>query len=88
MKCSIYLLALFAAAVAALPATYTVQGTRFSDAAEHTVTRAQPKEVVPVRIGLAQSGLQYGHDVLMDISDPSSPNYGKHLSAQEVYRGS
>ncbi|KAH8879787.1 subtilisin-like protein [Thozetella sp. PMI_491] len=40
--------------------------------------------VLPVRIGLRQSNLQEGHDKLMDISNPRSPNYGKHMSAQEV----
>ncbi|GAW10864.1 hypothetical protein ANO14919_001990 [Xylariales sp. No.14919] len=40
--------------------------------------------VLPMRIGLKQSNLGAGHDKLMDISDPESPNYGKHMSAEEV----
>ncbi|GAP82686.1 putative alkaline serine protease [Rosellinia necatrix] len=40
--------------------------------------------VIPVRIGLKQSNLDAGHDKLMDISNPKSANYGKHMSAQEV----
>ncbi|KAI8628143.1 subtilisin-like protein [Xylariaceae sp. FL1651] len=40
--------------------------------------------VLPMRIGLKQSNLDAGHDKLMDISNPESPNYGKHMSAAEV----
>lgn len=46
--------------------------------------RVQPHSKLPVRIGLAQSNLDKAHDHLMDISDPASPNYGKHWTAQEV----
>lgn len=40
--------------------------------------------VLPMRIGLRQSNLDHGHDRLMDISDPHSPNYGKHMTPAEV----
>ncbi|KAJ5780090.1 hypothetical protein N7457_005250 [Penicillium paradoxum] len=40
---------------------------------------------LPVRIGLTQSNLDYGHDLLMDLSNPSSSRYGQHLSAHEVH---
>ncbi|KAK3386302.1 peptidase S8/S53 domain-containing protein [Sordaria brevicollis] len=43
-----------------------------------------PNTVLPMRIGLKQANLDKGHDLLMDISDPKSPNYGQHLSRQEV----
>ena len=39
---------------------------------------------LPVRIGLTQSNLHLGHDILMDIADPSSQNYGKHWTAKQV----
>ncbi|KAL4903035.1 hypothetical protein BDW74DRAFT_157321 [Aspergillus multicolor] len=39
---------------------------------------------LPVRIGLTQSNLDHGHDLLMELSDPASPQYGKHLSQDEV----
>jgi tripeptidyl-peptidase-1 len=39
---------------------------------------------LPVRIGLAQRDLDLGHDWLMDIAHPSSPNYGKHWTSQQV----
>ncbi|KAI6091726.1 subtilisin-like protein [Hypoxylon rubiginosum] len=48
------------------------------------VERAVPDAVLPMRIGLRQQNLQSGHDLLLDISNPKSKNYGKHLSAEEV----
>ena len=39
---------------------------------------------LPMRIGLKQSNLEKGHDILMDISSPYSSNYGKHYSREEV----
>ncbi|KAK1981468.1 Pro-kumamolisin [Colletotrichum cereale] len=40
--------------------------------------------VLPVRMGLKQSSLEEGHDRLMDIANPNSPNYGKHMSPQQI----
>lgn len=40
---------------------------------------------LPMRIGLKQSNLDRGHDLLMDVSNPTSTNYGKHYSAEEVH---
>ncbi|KAJ3559780.1 hypothetical protein NPX13_g9488 [Xylaria arbuscula] len=39
---------------------------------------------LPMRIGLKQSNLEAGHERLMEISDPDSPSYGKHMSTEEV----
>ncbi|KAL3426195.1 Pro-kumamolisin [Phlyctema vagabunda] len=41
-------------------------------------------QVVPLRIGLKQSNLLAGHDRLLDVSNPLSENYGKHMSPQEI----
>ncbi|KAI0025076.1 subtilisin-like protein [Xylariomycetidae sp. FL0641] len=46
--------------------------------------RANATSIFPMRIGLQQPNLRKGHELLMDISDPESANYGKHLSAEEV----
>ncbi|KAK0724431.1 peptidase S8/S53 domain-containing protein [Lasiosphaeris hirsuta] len=46
--------------------------------------RVQPRTVLPVRIGLTQRNLEAGERLLSVISDPTSSNYGKHLSAEEV----
>ncbi|KAL1840747.1 hypothetical protein VTK73DRAFT_3682 [Phialemonium thermophilum] len=40
--------------------------------------------LLPMRIGLKQENLEEGHRLLMDISDPRSPNFGKHMTAHEV----
>ncbi|KAI0401512.1 peptidase S8/S53 domain-containing protein [Xylaria palmicola] len=48
------------------------------------VERAKREALLPMRIGLKQRNLRDGHDLLMDISNPASENYGKHLSAEEV----
>ncbi|KAI0885109.1 subtilisin-like protein [Annulohypoxylon maeteangense] len=50
------------------------------------VQRAVPEAILPMRVGLKQRNLQSGHDLLMDISNPKSKNYGKHLSAEEVVK--
>lgn len=39
---------------------------------------------LPMRIGLTQSNLDDAHQHLMDVSDPASPNYGKHWAPEEV----
>lgn len=39
---------------------------------------------LPVRIGLAESNLHKGDDILMQISSPDSTLYGKHWTAQQV----
>ncbi|KAF2667833.1 subtilisin-like protein [Microthyrium microscopicum] len=44
-----------------------------------------PRDIrLPVRISLKQQNLHLGHDHLMDISDPKSPNFGKHWTTKEV----
>lgn len=47
--------------------------------------RVDPDAIIPVRIGLKQSNLDSGYERLMEVSHPSSENYGKHLSAAQVH---
>lgn len=47
-------------------------------------SRLEPHDVIPVRIGLSQRNLDQGHDLLMDVSDPNSENYGKHWTAERI----
>lgn len=47
-------------------------------------SRLEPHDVIPVRIGLTQRNLDQGHDLLMDVSDPNSKNYGKHWTAEQI----
>ncbi|KAI0016302.1 subtilisin-like protein [Xylariomycetidae sp. FL0641] len=41
-------------------------------------------EVLSMKIGLAQRNLERGHDFIMDVADPSSPNYGKHWTTEQI----
>lgn len=38
--------------------------------------RIEEHAVIPIRIALKQTNLHRGYDVVMDVSDPDSPNYG------------
>lgn len=40
--------------------------------------------MLPMRIGLKQRNLERGHDLLMDVANHASPNYGRHYTAAEV----
>jgi tripeptidyl-peptidase-1 len=39
---------------------------------------------LPIRFSLKQRNADLGHDHLMDISNPKSPNFGKHWTAKQV----
>jgi len=39
---------------------------------------------IPMSIGLKQRNLDNAYELLMDISHPTSPNFGKHWSPQKV----
>ncbi|KAL9064346.1 MAG: hypothetical protein Q9157_007866 [Trypethelium eluteriae] len=47
--------------------------------------RVDGDTVLPMKIALAQTNLEKGHDYLMQISDPQSPKYGKYWTAKEVH---
>jgi tripeptidyl-peptidase I len=40
---------------------------------------------IPLRVALIQSNIGGLEKALDDVSNPSSPNYGNHLSKEEVY---
>lgn len=46
--------------------------------------RLEPDRVLPLRIGLSQSNVDKLEDILMSMSHPKSPDYGKHWSASDV----
>ncbi|OKL57999.1 Aorsin [Talaromyces atroroseus] len=79
--------AAFAAVATARPApsTHTVHEKR---SAVHSrwsnPLRIKSDFFIPVKIGLKQSNLHRGHDLLMDVSHPDSENYGKFWSEEEV----
>ena len=74
------------AAAAPAPSTYVVHEKRERQLDKWTRRDAKLNRdaVVPVSIGLTQRNLKNGHDFLMDVSKPGSPNYGKHWSMEKV----
>lgn len=46
--------------------------------------RVQPDSKHIVRVGLKQSNLDKAYKYLMDVSHPSSPNYGKRWTPEQV----
>ena len=68
----------------AAPASHVVHEKR-ERALDLPRRRVDPDALIPIRVGLRQSNLQSGYDRLMGVSHPSSPNYGQHLSADEVH---
>jgi tripeptidyl-peptidase I len=79
-------LVLFAALALAAPTRYVRHEQHRLPAHTGWVKRgrAPGNAQVPVRIALAQQNLHHGYDMLMNISRPDSPNFGKHLTAAEV----
>ena len=52
---------------------------------EHShARRVDASTVLPVRIALKQRNLEHGYNYLMDVSDPTSINYGQHWDAEQV----
>ncbi|CEJ86893.1 hypothetical protein VHEMI04238 [[Torrubiella] hemipterigena] len=84
MKVAAIFLSAFVAAALGMPADY-VQHENIGNA-PHLIKRAGAAldNVVPVRIALKQNNLDKGMDLLMDVSDPDSANYGKHWTAEQV----
>lgn len=77
--------AVLSTTAALVPSTHGVHEQRDVRSSRWTkLGRVRPEAILPVRIALAQNNLDKGHDYLMEISHPHSPNYGKHWTADEV----
>ncbi|KAH8656500.1 putative Tripeptidyl-peptidase sed1 [Tricladium varicosporioides] len=48
--------------------------------------RVESSAMLPIRIGLMQTNLEYGVVHLMDVSHPDSPNFGKHWTEEQVHQ--
>jgi tripeptidyl-peptidase-1 len=55
---------------------------RTSSAAAATLDKKS--STLPMRIHLTQRNMENAHDFLMNVSDPLSPNYGKHWTPKQV----
>lgn len=58
--------------------------TSLSSPAGSTTVLADPDIAVPIIFALAQANIHNLDAYLLDISDPSSPNYGQHWTPSEV----
>ncbi|KAJ5924991.1 hypothetical protein N7454_007630 [Penicillium verhagenii] len=88
MKSSFLFLGAAAVGVLAVPAPYghAVHERRdFIPTSWNEGKRLDASATLPVRIGLTQSNLEYGHELLMDMSNPSSSRYGKHMTESDVH---
>lgn len=76
-----------ASAVVAIPTTspHLVHEKRAADPIDWVRgERLDANRVLPMRIGLTQQNMHRVEEILMAISHPESPTYGKHLSPAEV----
>ena len=79
------LLLLTATVALALPKPgHVVHEKRFTETGLRRGERVGAGAVTTFRIGLKQGNLEKGYDYLMNVSHPSSSNYGKHWTADEV----
>jgi tripeptidyl-peptidase-1 len=46
--------------------------------------KLHPDSKLPMRIALTQSNLEKADEFLMDVSHPTSPNFGRHWTATQV----
>ncbi|GAB1208348.1 hypothetical protein APSETT445_007096 [Aspergillus pseudonomiae] len=88
MKGSFLLLHALVAAVGSIPTRtdYVLHERRDAIPSHWTgEKRLDGQTMLPMRIGLTQSNLDRGHDLLMEVSTPGSHQYGDHLTVDEVH---
>ncbi|OOF99192.1 hypothetical protein ASPCADRAFT_140878 [Aspergillus carbonarius ITEM 5010] len=86
MRASLFLLSVTAVLASPTPPNYVVHERR--DVLPNgwiEERRLDEGTLLPMRIGLTQSNLDRGHDLLMEVSHPHSSRYGQHLSMEEVH---
>lgn len=79
--------ALLADCIAAAPTSHVIHEARDPASVSSRWVqkgRVAPDALLPVRVGLTQSNLDRGEEMLLDVSDPDSPNYGKHWTSEQV----
>ncbi|ETW82302.1 serine protease S53 [Heterobasidion irregulare TC 32-1] len=89
MRSWFFLFALCCVPVFAVPAArdnHVVHERRAAEPNEDwtRTRRLETNRILPLRIGLAQSNLHKLEELLMDVSHPHSPSYGKHWSPIDV----
>ncbi len=85
---SFSVLALFVSIVAAVPsprAGYVLHEKRTHEPIHWIQSRRlEADRVLPMRFGLTQSNLHKLEEMLMAVSHPKSPSYGKHYTPEQV----
>ena len=89
MKLQVFLTAsALAASTLAAPATslfrHVVHEKRSGLTGLQRGQRVEGDSIVTFRIGLKQSNLEYGYEYITNVSDPSSSDYGKLWTAEDV----
>lgn len=78
MRFVTWLLCTLCALATTPPSTHTVHEKRDGPADLWTKqSRAQQDVILPIRVALKQQNLDNGERLLVDISDPDSPNFGR-----------
>lgn len=74
------------AASIAIPETHAVHEKRDAVSRQKWIKRdrIEPHVKLPMRVGLKQNNLEKGHQWLMEVSHPDSPQYGQHWSQDKV----
>ncbi|KAL0952091.1 hypothetical protein HGRIS_008726 [Hohenbuehelia grisea] len=75
-----------AMAVSSNAIVYHVHERRNIDSSQTHIRRLEPDIKIPLRIALKQRNIEHLPEILMSVSDPSSPTYGQHWTAEEVAR--
>ncbi|TQV93124.1 protease S8 tripeptidyl peptidase I [Cordyceps javanica] len=87
MKAELILLGSLVAGAVAAPLTDNhIVHERRSEPASSVFTKraAEADTELPVRIALKQRNIEKGSELLFEVSDPKSANYGKHYTADQV----
>jgi len=69
-----------------LPPSHSLHERRNLTPPQWTKSSKAPRDIsLPMRIQIFGQNAELGHDHLMDISDPTSPNFGKHWTPKQIH---
>ena len=86
MHYSLFVLCSLVASIIAIPSTPRIRHEKrdFLPPGWARHERLPSRQILPMRIALAQNNLDKADEFLMDVSHPDSPNFGKHWTAKQV----
>jgi tripeptidyl-peptidase I len=78
-------LAVVAVRATTIPSSHVLHEKRTVSSSQWIESSDAPRDLtLPVRIGIKPKNAELGHDHLMDISNPASPNFGKHWTPSKI----